>query len=101
MTSLLQKLVVPTFAIVLAMHRGANWGIPRSALGSAPEGAPGIRVLRRVLLRVLSGLEGAPPSALEGAQCGLITLGSTPRSTPNFPKHPLEHFPEHFQGFPS
>ena len=55
-----------------------KWEFPEIALGSAPEGAQEIGVLRA----------GAPEGAQEGAQG-------------NWPEHPREHFPEHFQGTPT
>ena len=75
-----------------------KWEILESALGSAPGTAPGNR--------------GAPGRCSESAQgnwgcsrecsreCSmwgvntLSTLGSTPRSTPNFPEHSREHLPQ-------
>ena len=44
-----------------------KWEILESALGSAPEGAPGIGVLRGVLPRVLREIGGASGSAPESA----------------------------------
>ena len=81
-----------------------NWEIPESALGGAPEGAQGkMGCSGRVLQRVLREIGGAPESALKGALPVDVnrksTLKSTPWSTPNFPEHPREHLPEHFQGF--
>ena len=115
--------LVGPYSQVLQSHPPVTGVLKReileSALGSAPEGAPGNR--------------GAPGSAPESAQgnwgcsrecsreCSVwgvnrkSTLGSTPWSTPNFPEHsrehspehpdfpehPREHFREHFQGFPT
>ena len=48
-----------SIAIALAWHRGVNWEIPGSALGSAPRNAPGNR----------GALGGAPEGAQENRGC--------------------------------
>ena len=97
-----------------------KWEIFESALGSAPEGAPGNRGAPGGCSRECSGKSGV----LQGVLPRVLflwgvnrksTLGSTPWSTPDFPEHsrehppehpdfpehPREHFREHFQRFPT
>ena len=80
-----------------------KWEVLESALGSAPEGAPGNR----------GALGGAPESARGdwgcSRECSMwgvhrkSTLGSTLGSTPNLPEHSREHPPRapRFPGAPS
>ena len=96
-----------------------KWEILESALGSAPEGAPGNRGAPGVLPRVLREIGGAPGSAPESALSvdapqkehsreHSLEHPNFPEHSrehspehPDFPEHPREHFREHFQGFPT
>ena len=85
-----------------------KWEILESALGSAPEGAPGnwgcSGGCSRECSEKLGALQGVLPRVLFLlAPNRKSTLGSTPWSTHNFPEHSREHPPEHpqFPGAPS
>ena len=107
--------LVSVITIPAASHRGAKVGNPwRSALESAPEGAPGNRGAPGGVPESAQGNRGCSREcSRECSMCGVNrknTLGSTPWSTPNFsehswapspehpdfPEHPREHFREHF-----
>ena len=71
-------------------------------IGGAPRGDPeGAQGTRECLSKCSKGALSVDAPTLTGALSSPVsTLGITPRSTPNFPEHPQEHFPEYFQGFP-
>ena len=73
-----------------------KWEILESALGSAPEGAPGNRGAPGGCSRECSGRLWVLPRVLFLlTPHRTSTLGSTLGSTPNLPEHSREHPPEH------